>query len=157
VNGLGMSDGADIRDLYQAVILDHGRHPRHAGRPDRFDATARGDNPLCGDRVQVWLSYGMDGRIGQASFDARGCAISVASADLMAEEVAGRTPAEARATFARFRDMAKSGICPECDEVLQRLRPLASVHEYPSRVKCATLPWHALLAALDGEGQASSE
>ena len=148
----------DLRDLYQEVILDHGRRPRHAGRPEHWNATARGDNPMCGDRVQVFLTYAPDGRIGEARFDARGCAISVASADLMAETVGGRTPAEARAIFTRFRDMARTGNCPDCDDAtMDRLRPLAGVHEYPSRVKCATLPWHALMAALDGEGQASSE
>lgn len=147
----------DLRDLYQEVILDHGRNPRHAGRPERYDAAAKGDNPMCGDRVQVFLSYDADGRIIDPRFDARGCAISIASADLMAEAVAGRTPAATRNLFERFRTMARTGECPDCDEAMQRLRPLAGVHEYPSRVKCATLPWHALMAALDGEGQATSE
>jgi nitrogen fixation NifU-like protein len=152
---------ADLRDLYQDVILDHGRRPRHAGKPARFDATAKGDNPMCGDRVQVYVGYAPDGTIAEARFDARGCAISVASADLMAETVAGRTPADARALFAAFRDMARTGSCPHCDpaltEPLERLAPLSGVHEYPSRVKCATLPWHALVAALDGAQEATSE
>ena len=115
----------DVRDLYQEVILDHGRRPRHTGRLAVFDATAKGDNPLCGDRVQIWVKYAPDGSIAETSFEARGCAISVASADLQ--------PA------------------------LERLAPLAGVHEYPSRVKCATLPWHTLSAALEGRGEASSE
>ena len=147
----------DVRDLYQEVILDHGRRPRHAGRLERFDARAKGDNPMCGDRVEVFLAYAPDGRIAEAKFDARGCAISIASADLMAETIAGRSPQDARALFAQFRDMARTGACPECDDAMERLRPLSGVHEYPSRVKCATLPWHALLAALDGGGQATSE
>jgi nitrogen fixation NifU-like protein len=153
----------DLRDLYQEVILDHGRRPRHAHRPERFDATAKGDNPMCGDRVQVWLGYAPDGTIADASFEARGCAISVASADLMAETVEGLAPEEARRLFARFTDMVRTGTCPDCgsgpglDGKMERLRPLAGVHEYPSRVKCATLPWHALMAAMDGEGQTSSE
>ena len=87
---------SDLRDLYQEVILDHGRHPRHAGKPETFNATARGDNPMCGDRVEVFLSYTPDGRIADARFDARGCAISVASADLMAEAVEGLAPDAAR-------------------------------------------------------------
>jgi len=146
----------DLRDLYQEVILDHGRKPRHARRLEVFDATAKGDNPMCGDRVQVWVRR--DGEaIGEAAFEARGCAISIASADLMAEAVAGRTADEARAMFAAFREMARTGEAAAGDASMARLRPLAGVHEYPSRVKCATLPWHALLAALDGEGQASSE
>ena len=151
----------DLRDLYQEVILDHGRRPRHAKRLDDFDATAKGDNPMCGDRVQLWLKYAPDGTIAQTGFEARGCAISIASADLMAETVKGRAPADTRALFAAFREMARTGACPACDASLsaplERLAPLSGVHDYPSRVKCATLPWHALIAALDGTKEASSE
>jgi nitrogen fixation NifU-like protein len=151
----------DLRDLYQEVILDHGRHPRHAHALDHFDATAKGDNPMCGDRVQVWVKFAPDRTIAETGFDARGCAISVASADLMAETVQGRSPADTRALFAAFREMARTGACPACDtalgEPMERLAPLSGVHEYPSRVKCATLPWHALIAALDGTKEASSE
>jgi nitrogen fixation NifU-like protein len=114
-----------LRDLYQDVILDHGRRPRHAGKPAHFDASAKGDNPMCGDRVQVFVGYGPDGQIAQASFDARGCAISVASADLMAEAVTGRSPADARALFAAFREMARTGVCPACDAALAE--PLAAL------------------------------
>jgi nitrogen fixation protein NifU and related proteins len=150
----------DLRDLYQEVILDHGRRPRHALRLETFDATAKGDNPMCGDRVQVWLKFAADS-IGQIGFEARGCAISVASADLMAETVQGRDKADTRVLFEAFRDMARTGVCPACPpelaEPLDRLAPLSGVHEYPSRVKCATLPWHALIAALDGSKEASSE
>src|SRR5690242_20076855 len=156
----GMFD--DLRDLYQEVILDHGLRPRHARKLERFDATAVGDNPMCGDRIRLWLAYGgPDHRIADLGFEARGCAISVASADLMAETVKGRSRASARALFEAFREMARTGACPACggefDEALERLQPLSGVHEYPSRVKCATLPWHALLAALDGAKEASSE
>ena len=77
----------DLRDLYQEVILDHGRRPRHARRLESFDATAKGDNPMCGDRIEVWVKYAPDGTIADTGFQARGCAISVASADLMAETV----------------------------------------------------------------------
>lgn len=151
----------DLRDLYQEVILDHGRRPRHAGRMTEFDATAKGDNPLCGDRIQVWVKYAPDGSIADTKFEARGCAISVASADLMAEVVAGRNKADTTALFGAFRELARTGTCPHCDaaqqDAMERLAPLAGVHEYPSRVKCATLPWHALSAALEGGGEASSE
>jgi nitrogen fixation protein NifU and related proteins len=147
----------DLRDLYQEVILDHGRKPRHGQRLAAFDATAKGDNPMCGDRVQVWVKRGPEGRIAETGFEARGCAISVASADLMAEAVAGIKEADARALFARFREMARTGFCPEHDTAMEALRPFAGVHEFPSRVKCATLPWHALLAALDGSKEATSE
>ncbi|HQT78252.1 MAG: SUF system NifU family Fe-S cluster assembly protein [Rhodospirillales bacterium 20-64-7] len=150
----------DLRDLYQEVILDHGRKPRFAQRLETFDSTAKGDNPMCGDRVQVWVKFDGDS-IGRVGFEARGCAISVASADLMAETVQGRAKADTKALFEAFREMARTGTCPSCDaalaEPLERLAPLSGVHEYPSRVKCATLPWHALVAALDGSKEASSE
>ena len=147
----------DIRDLYNTTIVERARRPVHANRPQAFDATAKGDNPMCGDRVQVWLRRDEDGRIAEAGFEARGCDISKASADLMIDAVSGRDAAEARRLFEAFGNMVHSGDCGDATEALTALRPLASVHEYPSRVKCATLPWHALMAALDGAGQASSE
>jgi len=151
----------DLRDLYQEVILDHGRHPRHAHRLETFDATAKGDNPMCGDRVQVWVKYGPGDTIADTGFEARGCAISIASADLMADTVQGRGKSDTKRLFEAFREMARTGICPACDsdlaEPMERLQPLAGVHEYPSRVKCATLAWHALLAAIEGTKEASSE
>ena len=150
----------DLRDLYQEVILDHGRKPRYAQPLAAFDATAKGDNPMCGDRVQVWVKLDAD-KIERVGFEARGCAISVASADLMAETVQGRGKSDTKALFEAFRTMARTGACPDCAaglaEPLERLAPLSGVHEYPSRVKCATLPWHALIAALDGAKEASSE
>lgn len=151
----------DLRDLYQEVILDRGRRPRHAKQPDSFDTTAKGDNPMCGDRVQIWVKYADDGTIDHAGFEARGCAISVASSDLMAEVVQGRNKSDTLALFTAFREMVRTGQCPACSpnlsEAMDRLAPLSGVHEYPSRVKCATLPWHALVAALDGTQEASSE
>jgi nitrogen fixation NifU-like protein len=151
---------ADLRDLYQEVILDHGRKPRHAQRLEAFDATAKGDNPMCGDRVQVWVKLDAE-TISRVGFEARGCAISVASADLMVETVQNRSKSDTKALFEAFRTLARTGACPDCArplaEPMERLAPLAGVHEYPSRVKCATLPWHALIAALDGSKEASSE
>ena len=140
----------DVRDLYQEVILDHGRHPRHAQRLAQFDATARGDNPMCGDRIELWLRRDENGAVADLGFEARGCAISIASADLMAEVARGRHPASLRKLAASFATMAETGECPEC-AAMQRLKPLSAVHEFPSRVKCATLPWQALLAALAKE------
>ena len=146
----------DLRDLYQEVILDHGRKPRNHFRLEAFDASARGDNPMCGDRVELFIK--MDGpRIGQASFLGRGCAISQASASLLTEAVPGLTPDEARALSARLREMAKTGARDDSTPALQRLSALSGVHEFPSRVKCATLAWHALEAALDGTKETSSE
>jgi len=146
----------DVRDLYNTAIMERGRRPRHMGKLAAFDATAKGDNPMCGDRVTVWLKFATDGTISQTGFDARGCEISRASADLMVEAVQGRTPADTKAMFERFRTMAQTGQCPAC-AAFEPLQPLAAVHAYPSRVKCATLPWHALLAALEGQADATSE
>src|ERR1700692_1645391 len=101
----------DLRDLYQEVILDHGRRPRNGQPLAAFDATAKGDNPMCGDRVQVWVKLGAD-TIERVGFEARGCAISVASADLMAETVQGRDKADTKALFEAFRTMARTGFCP---------------------------------------------
>lgn len=143
----------DLRDLYQEVILDHGRKPRHGRRLAVFDAEAKGDNPMCGDRVTVFVRH-EDAAIADVGFEARGCAISIASADLMAEAVVGKTAGEIADMTERFVQMARTG-AP--DDELPGLRPLAGVHEYPSRIKCATLPWMALRAALAGKGVASSE
>ncbi len=139
----------DTGDLYQTVIMERGRTPRHMRRMEVFDAAAKGDNPMCGDRVEVRLRCD-SGRIAETAFEARGCAISIASADLMADAVAGLSRDEIRALSDRFRAMVRTGECPACGGALETLRPLSGVHEYPSRVKCATLPWDALLAALEG-------
>ena len=156
-----MSFADEVRDLYQEVILDHGRKPRHGKRLAAYDVTAKGDNPMCGDRVEIWIKLADDGTIAETGFEARGCAISVASADLMAETVQGRRKSDTKALFESFREMVRTGICPDhdagLDEPLERLAPLSGVHEYPSRVKCATLPWHALNAALEGTREATSE
>jgi len=152
-----MSFADEVRELYQEVILDRGRKPRHGQRLAAFDATAKGDNPMCGDRVQVWVKFDGGDTISETGFEARGCAISIASADLMAEAVKGRGKADTKALFDSFVTMVRTGVCPEHDTVMEQLAPLSGVHEYPSRVKCATLPWHALNAALEGTREASSE
>jgi nitrogen fixation NifU-like protein len=149
----------DLRDLYQDLILDRGRKPHHGRRLEVFDADAKGDNPMCGDRVQVFVRHDGD-EVAELGFEARGCAISIASADLMAEAVAGHTDAEILDMAERFTGMVRSGVSN--DPALQALRPLAGVHLYPSRIKCATLPWAALQAALAArpgaeKGVASSE
>jgi len=151
----------DLRDLYQDVILDHGRKPRNFRRLDDATLTSRGDNPMCGDRMELFLKTAPDGAIQDAAFQGRGCAISMASASLMTETVKGKTPAQARAMGESFRQLAMTGTCPDCAadiaEDVERLTPLSGVHEFPSRVKCATLAWHTLNAALDGAKEASSE
>ena len=153
----------DLRDLYQEVILDHGRKPRNFRRLEEAALHARGDNPMCGDRIELFLDMA-DGHIADAAFQGRGCAISMASASLMTETVQGKTQAEAAELSGKFRELAMSGACPDCGaslaDEMERLQPLAGVHEFPSRVKCATLAWHTLNAALaDGaeERKATSE
>ena len=142
----------DLRDLYQEVILDHGRKPRNFRRLEGASRTTRGDNPLCGDRMELFVNLSPEGRIVDAAFQGRGCAISMASASLMTETVKGKTQAEAAELSDKFRELAMRGTCLECGaslaDELERLQPLAGVHEFPSRVKCATLAWHTLNAAL---------
>jgi len=146
----------DVRDLYSAEIRTHGRRPAHGQRPAAFDAAAKGDNPMCGDRVQVFVRREGD-RVAEAGFEARGCEITIASADLMCEAVGNQPVGRIRALSDQVAAMARTGRCNECDAALRRLQPLSAVHEYPSRVKCVTLPWLALLAALDGEKETTGE
>ncbi len=146
----------DVRDLYSAEIRTHGRSPTHAQRPAAFDASAKGDNPMCGDRVQVFVRRDGD-KVAEAGFEARGCEISIASADLMCEMVSNQPIERIRALSDQVAAMVRTGHCEVCDEALRNVHPLSAVHEYPSRVKCVTLPWHALLAALDGEKESTSE
>ncbi|KAA2214440.1 Fe-S cluster assembly sulfur transfer protein SufU [Teichococcus oryzae] len=152
----------DLRDLYQEVILDHGRKPRNFRRLEEADREGRGDNPMCGDRMQLWVKLAPDGRLDDVAFQGKGCAISMASASLMTETVRGKTQEEARELSDRFRALATTGTCPDCGAALademERLQVLGGVSEFPSRVKCATLAWHTLNAALDNTGkEASSE
>jgi nitrogen fixation NifU-like protein len=146
-----------VRDLYQDTILRHARTPLHREALSPFDAEAAGDNPMCGDRCTVRVRFGDAGGLARVAFEGRGCAISMASADLMAEVVEGLDTAAARALAADFRVLAKTGDVDRHDAAIAALRPLSGVAEYPSRVKCATLPWAALIAALDGAKEASSE
>lgn len=139
----------DVRDLYQEVILDRGRNPRHMHRMEPCDAHATGDNPMCGDRVEVRVRFGPGGQIADAAFEGRGCAISLASADLMAEAVRGEDEDAIRTLAHEFAVLAKTGELPSGNPALRNLQVLAGVSEYPSRIKCATLPWSALIAALD--------
>jgi len=145
----------DLRELYQDIILDHGRHPRNFRKIEHPTHLAHGHNPLCGDRVTVYLSLDGD-RIADVAFQGRGCAISTAAASLMTEILQGKTVEEARALFAQFRARvtgAEPAALPEpLAEEAERLEPLTGVKAYPARVKCATLSWHALEAAHKSDG-----
>ena len=143
----------DVRRLYQDVILRHSRTPLHARRPQRIDASAIGDNPMCGDRVEVFVASDEDGTIADIGFEGRGCAISIASADLMADLLRGAQQQDVPRIHAAFQRMIETGAADE--PAIASLRPLAGVHEYPSRRRCATLPWQALDAALRQQEGAS--
>lgn len=145
-----MNDG--LTDLYQEVILDHSRHPRNFGPADDSNRQARGNNPLCGDRVSVYLSVEED-HITDAHFEARGCAISIASASMMTEMIKGKTIDEARSLFDRFHTLVTSDANGGVDEDLAELESLSGVRAFPTRIKCATLAWHAMTAALDGANE----
>lgn len=142
---------ADLRELYQSVILDHNRAPRNYGVVADADGTAMGRNPLCGDEVTVSVRV-EGGRIADVQFVGRGCAISKASASLMTTTVKGRTLAEAGSLSARFQQLVTGGVAGGAADAgeppLGRLVALAGVAQFPIRVKCATLAWHALRSAL---------
>lgn len=146
----------DLRELYQEVILDHNRHPRNRGALAEANRTAEGHNPLCGDNVRIYVHTEGD-LVSGVTFEGQGCAISTASASLMTEAVKGKTLSEAETIFREFQSMVtETGeATPHPD--LGDLEVFAGVREYPVRIKCATLPWHTLHAALQGGGEVSTE
>jgi len=146
---------SDLRDLYQELILDHNKRPRNFKKLEDANRSAEGYNPLCGDKVKIYARL-EDGRVKDVSFEGSGCAISKASASVMTESLKGKTVAEVEALFKRFRDLVtgKEAGAPEAD--LGKLVVFSGVCEFPTRVKCATLAWHALAAALQGKDEAVS-
>jgi nitrogen fixation NifU-like protein len=133
----------ELRELYQDVILDHGKRPRNFRRPTQATCEAMGNNPMCGDQLMVFLELGPDGVIRDLGFVGKGCAISVASASMMTECVKGKTVDE--------------GAAEGLDEELERLQVLSGVRAFPIRVKCATLAWHTMNAAMAGDAEVSTE
>jgi nitrogen fixation protein NifU and related proteins len=145
----------DLRELYQDIILDHGRHPRNfraLAEPSHF---AHGHNPLCGDKVTIFVKLD-DGRVCDVSFEGKGCAISMASASLMTEILMGKTLADASVLYESFHHKVTDGAEVAMPEALEddaeRLEPLTGVKTYPARVKCATLAWHTFDAAVRDGG-----
>jgi nitrogen fixation protein NifU and related proteins len=138
----------ELQELYQQVILDHSRSPRNFLKLDGANRIAEGHNPLCGDRVTVYLRLEKD-VIRDVSFQGEGCAISKASASMMTELLKGKSKAEAQKIFTQFHDMVTTGT-PNLDE-LGKLGVFAGVNKFPARVKCAILPWHAISATLEGK------
>jgi nitrogen fixation NifU-like protein len=144
----------ELNELYQEVILDHSRKPRHFHVLPEANRTAEGNNPLCGDHYTVFLKLEND-VIRDISFQGAGCAISKASASMMADELKGKTVAAARAYFSQYQEMVTTGKINE--EAMGKLCAFAGVHHFPMRVKCAILPWHAMLAGLDGQTSVSTD
>jgi nitrogen fixation NifU-like protein len=146
---------SDLNDLYQEVILDHNRRPRNFRPLADASHSAEGYNPLCGDRLTLYLKLD-DGVVTDVSFEGAGCAISKASASMMTDAIKGRTVAEAHALFERFHRMVTTP--PEqAVEDMGKLSSLAGVREFPVRIKCASLAWHTLKAAFGNERRTSTE
>jgi nitrogen fixation NifU-like protein len=146
-----------LRELYQEVILDHSRHPRHYGAMDDASHKAEGYNPLCGDRVTVYLKLGADGRVADIAFEGKGCAISQASASMMAQLLKGRTQADAENLMESFLRLVKGEAAPGLsDDDRETLEVMGGISEFPMRVKCATLAWHTFRNAVE-EGRNAVE
>ncbi len=136
----------DLTDLYQELILDHSKSPRNFRVLPDANRTAQGANPLCGDNYRIFAK--MDGdRLTELTFQGSGCAISKASASILTESLKGKTRAEVKALFDKVHDMVTTG---KTDDAVGKLAALAGVHKFPARVKCAILPWHAVMAAVEG-------
>ncbi len=151
----------ELRELYQEVILDHGKSPRNFRAIEDARYHAHGHNPMCGDQLEVFVETDEAGAITDASFVGKGCAISVASASLMTEILRGKTVDEARRMFDGFHQMCTTGgddpLSDVPEEDADRLQVLSGVREFPMRVKCATLAWHTMNAATKGIDEVSTD
>jgi nitrogen fixation NifU-like protein len=148
----------DLRELYQDVILDHSKHPRHFGALPDATHSGEGFNPLCGDRVKVYLSVDVTGRIADIAFEGKGCAISQASASLMTDMLMGRSLAEAEKLMGGFLHLVKGEDAADLKgDDRERLDVMAGVSAFPMRVKCATLAWHTMKSALEGGKTAATQ
>ena len=147
----------DLKDLYQEIILDHGKNPRNLGKTDDFNKDAKGNNPLCGDNVHVYLKLNGQKIVEDISFEGSGCAISMASASIMTDMVRGKEEKEVKEIVTDFLGMIKEKDSLETnilkDDEKTKLMSLSGVKQYPMRVKCATLSWHTLTSALDNSDQ----
>ena len=143
----------NLKELYQEIILDHGKNPRNLGKFENFNKAAKGHNPLCGDKVHLFLKLDENKNVNDISFEGEGCAISMASASIMTDLMKGKSEKEAKEIIDKFLDMIKekddinTNLLEEDEKT--KLMSLGGVKNYPMRVKCATLSWHALSSALD--------
>ena len=147
----------DLKDLYQDIILEHGKNPRNFGKCDGHNHTAKGYNPLCGDQVEIYLKVDKEKNVNEVSFEGSGCAISMASTSIMTELVKGKSLDIAKEIINEFFNMIKSGSEMKSkdlnDDQKIKIMSLSGVKKYPMRVKCATLSWHTLISALDGKNK----
>ncbi|MEK9677259.1 MAG: SUF system NifU family Fe-S cluster assembly protein [Rhodospirillaceae bacterium] len=150
-----------IRELYQEVILDHGKNPRNFRHPEDATCEAHGNNPLCGDRLTVYAKVGDGKVIEDAAFEGRGCAISVASASMMTDIVKGKNITQVERLFDQFHKLCTGEVediaDPEFEDEIDKLRVMSGVRQFPMRVKCATLAWHTINAAVQGDQEATTE
>ena len=143
----------NLKELYQEIILDHGKNPRNLGKFDNFNKDAKGHNPLCGDKVHLFLKLDENKTVDDISFEGEGCAISMASASIMTDLMKGKSEKDAKEIIEKFLDMIKekddidTKLLEEDEKT--KLMSLGGVKNYPMRVKCATLSWHALSSALE--------
>ena len=152
----------NLKELYQEIILEHGKNPRNLGKTENFNKDAKGNNPLCGDNVHVYLKLNEQRKVEDISFEGSGCAISMASASIMTDLIKGKSDNEAKEIIEDFLGMIKENpelknkILKEDDKT--KLMCLSGVKQYPMRVKCATLSWHTLVSAMEKDGkQVSTE
>ena len=152
----------NLKELYQEIILDHGKNPRNLRKTDNFNKDAKGNNPLCGDNVHIYLKLNDQRKVEDISFEGSGCAISMASASIMTDLIKGKSDNEAKEIIEDFLAMIKenpelkNNILKEDDKT--KLMCLSGVKQYPMRVKCATLSWHTLVSAMANDGkQVSTE
>ena len=147
----------DLKDLYQEIILDHGKNPRNLAKVDNYNKDAKGNNPLCGDNVHVYLRLNENKKVEDIAFEGHGCAFSMASASIMTDMVRGKEENEVKEIVTHFLGMIKEKDSLETnilkDDEKTKLMSLSGVKQYPMRVKCATLSWHTLTSALDNSDQ----
>ena len=148
---------SELSELYQQVILDHNKKPRNFRKLENADRSAEGFNPLCGDQLTVYVNLA-DDAVREIAFEGSGCAISKAAASMMTQAVKGKSKEQIEALFKEFHSMVTGELDEETDEnQLGNLKIFAGVREFPVRVKCATLPWHTMHAALHNQDRASTE
>ena len=147
----------DLKELYQDIILEHGKSPRNFGKCDKYTHQAKGHNPLCGDQVQVYLKLNNEKTVEDLSFEGSGCAISMASTSIMTELVKGKSVKVAKKIVFDFLNMIKNTSKIQSNDLNEdqkiKIMSLSGVKQYPMRVKCATLAWHTLTSAIEGTGK----